>query len=152
MRRRNVVLLSVTIVIAMLSIGFLGYKTLLRSIYQSHSCEWANIDNIELRTLMDIPATSGCDCVYDETADTKTVIFNLDLEAADIIRYATTNGFKAVDTPEEIEFSALETRGNLNFASAKLWQKNGLRENEESFRMLLDPESKQLFISLKYLN
>lgn len=152
MRKRNVVLLAVTIVIAMVSIGFLGYQTLLRNIYQSRSCEWANIDNIELRTLIDIPATSDCDCIYDETADTKTVVFNLDLELSEIMQYATNNGFKAVVTPEEIEFTALETRGNLNFASNNLWQKHALRENAESYRMLLDPESKQLFVSLKYLN
>lgn len=60
-----------------------------RHIYNTKSCQFYNIDNIELRTGVDIPKVISTDCKCDGT--TKTSKFIIDLERLDLDRYVTRN-------------------------------------------------------------
>lgn len=151
MNKKKIGFLMFSIVIAVISIGYLGMKTLTTGVYQSRSCDWANIDNIESRTMINIPSIADCECSYSEKSDCKLAVFTLDLDTEDILNYVALNGFEPVDKPAPELIAAL---GN-NFKhepGAKLYRKSGNRPKEESFEMLLDPQTKKLFVSLQYLN
>lgn len=69
----------------------LGCKTLISTIANSNDCEQFNIDNVEVRTGIDIPATTQVDCMYNNGV--KNVNFTLDTSKVDIIDYLEKNKF-----------------------------------------------------------
>ena len=71
---------------------FMGsFKLLVRHIFNRQDCERFNIDNIELRTGINVPPISDCDCRV--TDNTKLSTFKLDTSVVDIASYAEINGF-----------------------------------------------------------
>ena len=137
------------IVVAFIGIGYIGLKSLTYFMYESRSCSWANIDNIELRTNIDIPQTLDCSCSYSKETDSKTAIFTLDLDSNAILEYADKNGFKPVDVGEERStFNDL----NENIVASPLLQRAEILPQRASYRFMLDPNAKKLYVSLTYLN
>jgi hypothetical protein len=68
-----------------------GCRALIHTIVNSNTCDQFNIDNIELRTGIDIPATTHVDCIYENGV--KNVNFTLDTSQVDIRDYLTKNEF-----------------------------------------------------------
>jgi hypothetical protein len=144
--------MSIAVTIAMVSVGFVGIKTFNQTIYKSRSCTWANIDNIELRTLTDIPNTNECKCTYSAPAAVKKSAFKLELSAVEIKEYAVENKFVVVNKPDGGLIQKFEEVGVDAEALAKgeILQKAADRPGQESFTLVLHPESKTLLVYLKY--
>ncbi len=60
-------------------------------IYNSCDCERFNIDNIELRTGINIPKIKNVDCSYNENTKTKNSSFIIDTEKVDLDDYILKN-------------------------------------------------------------
>lgn len=149
MSRGRIVLMVVAIVVALIGIAYVGLHSWGYLIYESRSCSWANIDNIELRTNIDIPNTIDCNCSYNTETDSKTAIFTLEMDSITIIKYADKNGFKRIDaTHDFLVFKNLDN----NIIVSTFLQKTEIRPNRESYQLLLDPSGKKLYVSLQYLN
>ncbi len=69
----------------------LGCRTLISTIANSNDCEQFNIDNVEVRTGIDIPATTQVDCMYNNGV--KNVNFTLDTTKFDVEDYLQKNKF-----------------------------------------------------------
>ena len=149
MSKSKLALMIVTIVIALVGIVYISANATNHFIYESRSCSWVNINNIEMRTKVDIPKTLDCTCSYSKETDSKTAIFTLDLDSAAILKYADVNGFKPMlDSDEEFNFRTIDD----NIVVANLWHKSGLHPDRESYKIMLDPAAKKLYVSLRYLN
>lgn len=84
--------------IAVLAIGaILGFRSLVSHIYNHVDCEQFNIDNIEVRTGIDIPAVTEVECTCNEDKTIKTSTFTLDTDQVDLDRYVSRNKFQAID-------------------------------------------------------
>ncbi len=66
-----------------------------RYIFNVRSCQFYNIDNIELRTGVNIPKVISTNCTC--TDNTKISKFIVDAEHVDLNQYVIRNGFKRVD-------------------------------------------------------
>ena len=80
-------------------LGFGGCVSCVRLIGNSNSCEWFNIDNIELRAHIDIPevASDSCSCLLNKEDDSKTNYFKIRTDAVDMDRYIEINAFIPVN-------------------------------------------------------
>ena len=78
-------------------LGFGGCVGCVKLIGNSNSCEFYNIDNIELRAHIDIPAieSGSCSCIKD--GDSKTNYFKIRTDAVDMDRYVARNSFVSVN-------------------------------------------------------
>lgn len=68
--------------------GIYGFS---KVIYNSCSCERFNIDNIELRTGINIPAIKKMECNYNTTSKTKKSSFIIDTKEININDYIKRN-------------------------------------------------------------
>ena len=57
----------------------LGLRSLVISIANQRTCEWANIDNIEINAKINIPSIIDSDSVYLESINTKKEYFEFNL-------------------------------------------------------------------------
>lgn len=82
---------------SVLLIGLLmaGCRALIYTASSSVDCERFNIDGIEVRTGIDIPAITNVDCIYNEGI--KNVTFTLDTNKVDINHYLERNNFKKLN-------------------------------------------------------
>ncbi len=81
-------------------LALLGIYGLSTSIYKSRSCEWANIDNIEMNGGVNIPAINDCTCSYSKTERTKKAVFEFDHDQVDIEHYIRIQGFTKITASE----------------------------------------------------
>ena len=72
--------------------GFTSIKSFTNHIYNRTDCEQMNIDNIELRTGIDIPAVSKVICAFKTAKQTKVSVFTLDKNKVDLAYYINRNG------------------------------------------------------------
>lgn len=90
--KRLIVFLS----IAVLGILFLILLSFVNTIRKERNCEFANIDNIEINTGIDIPEIITSDCNYDEDFNLKYAYFKLkELDKTD---YILRNRFEKFQT------------------------------------------------------
>jgi hypothetical protein len=126
--KNKVLLLIVLGATALIALGlYCGLKSLVGSIYDSRSCQQYNIDNIELRTGMDVPKVASVDCSCKDNV--KTSSFVLDTSKFDLDDY--------------IRKSKLIRLSDNTYAA------NG--ENEDTrWRATLDPRTVELSFRLEY--
>jgi len=74
-------------------LGFAGCKGLINHIYNRTDCKQFNIDNIEVRTGINIPAVSNVVCEFKTAEKTKVAVFTLDKTKVDLAQYTTRNDF-----------------------------------------------------------
>lgn len=72
-----------------------GCRALISTITNSNDCERFNIDNIEVRTGIDIPAIKNVDCIYKDGI--KDVTFTIDTNKVIVNEYLERNKFKKRD-------------------------------------------------------
>ena len=58
------ILLGIVGLLLMALVLIIGLRTLVMSIANQRTCEWANIDNIELNARIDVPLIIDSDCEY----------------------------------------------------------------------------------------
>ncbi len=81
------------ILVTIIFFGFTGIKSFTNHIYNRTDCEQMNIDNIELRTGIDIPAVSKVVCEFKTAEQRKVSVFTLDKEQVDLAYYTNRNDF-----------------------------------------------------------
>lgn len=70
-----------------------GYKMLSSHIYNRTDCEQFNIDNIEVRTGINIPVVNEVTCDFKSTENTKVSVFMLKRLSLDFDHYIKRNDF-----------------------------------------------------------
>lgn len=84
-------------IIGLLIVLFIvGYNALGRHIYNRTDCERFNIDNIEVRTRIDIPSIIDNKC--SSNGKIKNSTFTIDTNKVDINRYIKRNKFEKKDS------------------------------------------------------
>lgn len=116
------------IFVALAAIGWFVMMFLTKHIYTRTDCERFNIDNIELRANIDIPAIEGSDLECESDGTTKNSFFKLDKNALILDDYIQENKF---------------------VKEGALYVNQGEREDTK-WRAELDPETYQLSVTIVY--
>ncbi len=138
-------LLCVAVVI---SLGFVGLQAFAKKIYDSRSCDFGVIDNIELHTRTNIPKVSNTECDYDEALNAKKVIFTLDTSSYELSDYIKESNFikatsKTVLPLHDIlsfekDISQFENPDDLYY------------KNDTHFSLILNAKLQKIWVYLKY--
>jgi hypothetical protein len=143
------ILLGIVGLLLLALVLIIGLRTLVMSIANQRTCEWANIDNIELNARIDVPSIIDSDCEYLEVINTKKAYFEFDLADFDADRYIEVNKLKRLNSKYfEIDFI------NFNIYSLKfdmLYYKSRNGKNFNSYA-LFDKNKGQLWVSIQYLD
>ena len=127
----------------------IGLRTLVMSIANQRTCEWANIDNIELNARIDVPSIIDSDCEYLEAINTKKAYFKFDLADFDADRYIEVHKLKKLNSKyPEIDFINFNT-DSLKFDLLYYKSRNGKNSNSYA---LFDKNKGQLWVSIQYLD
>ena len=119
------IVLSIILFFAFLVVSF---KLLTGHIYDRKDCERFNIDNLECRTGVNVPAVKDGDCECD--GKVKESSFTLDIEDNRVESYLSKNGFKKV---------------------SDYYHRKG--ENEDTkWEVLFNTENKKLSFVVEYLD
>ena len=141
------ILLGIVGLLLMALVIIIGLRTLVMSIANQRTCEWANIDNIELNARIDVPSIIDSDCEYLEAINTKKAYFAFNLVDFDADRYIEVNKLKKLNTKyPEIDFI------NFNSDSLKfdmLYYKSRNGKNSNSYA-LFDKNKGQLWVYIQY--
>ncbi|MEM5564553.1 hypothetical protein WNY78_05540 [Psychroserpens sp. AS72] len=81
--------------VTFISLIYVGLNLFGKFIYNTQSCEQFNIDNIELRTGVNIPEVTTTDCKCEDNK--KVSKFIIDTDNVDLDDYVTKNEFTRVD-------------------------------------------------------
>ncbi|SDS67704.1 hypothetical protein SAMN04515667_2718 [Formosa sp. Hel1_31_208] len=89
------IVVATGLIVVLIVLFYVGLHLFGRFIYNTQSCKQFNIDNIELRTGVDIPkvTTIKCECINNK----KVSKFIIDTEKVDIVTYIANNDFVLVD-------------------------------------------------------
>ena len=130
-------------------VAILGLRTLVVSIANQRTCEWANIDNIEINAKINIPSIIDSDCVYLESINTKKAYFEFNLADFDSDRYIEDNKLKELDSMyPEIDFINFHT-DSLKFDVLYYKSKKGKKSNSYA---LFDKNKGVLWVSIQYFD
>lgn len=88
MKKVLLILSVLALFLTLVGFAFYGFS---KMIYNSCDCKRFNIDNIELRTGINIPSIKDTECIYDETTKTKKATFIINTEKVDIEDYILKN-------------------------------------------------------------
>ncbi len=149
---RKILLLAAAIIAALICLGFIGVRLFTTAIYESDNCEWANIDNIELHALVDIPPTTDSDCRIDKVENAKYATFMIDLEEVDIDKYIADNKFVKVQSSAQAQKYLSQHYPDAemeSFTYANLYERHGSYKDETS-SLLPDAETGKLSVTIKY--
>ncbi|WP_338375326.1 hypothetical protein [uncultured Flavobacterium sp.] len=83
--------LIISAIVLFFTLAGFGFYSFSKMIYNSCDCERFNIDNIELRTGINIPKIKNVDCSYNENTKTKNSSFIIDTEKVDLDDYILKN-------------------------------------------------------------
>jgi hypothetical protein len=137
---------------------FGGWLALARHIGSQRSCEYFNIDNIELHTEVDIPAIKESDCNYDSGRTVKQAWFRIDKQSVNLDRYILRNKFLTLPDTATLslsDFLDLDTtiaaarfsKGDLYYTKGSARRRSGI---VESWKTLLDKRSGKLWATIYY--
>jgi lipopolysaccharide export LptBFGC system permease protein LptF len=127
----------------------LGLRTFVISIANQRTCEWANIDNIEINAKINIPSIIDSDCVYLESINTKKAYFEFNLADFDVDHYIEVNKFKNLES-KHTEFDFI----NFNIDSLTidmLYYKSKKGKKSNSYA-LFDKNKGILWVSIQYFD
>lgn len=146
--------ITLTSVIVLSGLGYFGLRHFTHSVYSQRTCEWANIDNIELHTQVDIPKIITCDCEYRKVENTKMARFDIDKVNVDMDHYIKVNKFKKLNSKDDILYDEL-LKGEGNSAdlvsSSDLYYTKGSSDGE-TWQTLLDYSTGRLWVTINYIN
>ena len=143
------VLFGASGLLVLVLVAILGLRTLVVSIANQRTCEWANIDNIEINAKINIPSIIDSDCVYLESINTKKAYFEFNLADFDSDRYIEDNKLKELDSMyPEIDFINFHT-DSLKFDVLYYKSKKGKKSNSYA---LFDKNKGVLWVSIQYFD
>ena len=147
MKLKNILILAICFIIAVVCLGYVGIRSFTKNIYNSQNCEWANIDNIEMRTMVGIPKIASSECKYDSLSKTKKVLFILDKEL-NTEDYIDKNKLQKLASTEKLASFNL----NLEDITPETLYFREKTTEWESYKIVLDSKSRKLWVELKYLD
>lgn len=145
--KHKYVLFGIAGILMMTFLMMFGLRTLVVSIANQRTCEWANIDNIELNAKIDVPSIIDSDCMYLESINTKKAYFEFNLNDFDADHYIEVNKLKRLKSKHTgVDFL------NFNIDSLKLdmlyyKSRNGKKSNSY---VLFDKNKGQIWVSIQY--
>jgi len=145
--KHKYVLFGIAGILMMTFLMMFGLRTLVVSIANQRTCEWANIDNIELNAKIDVPSIIDSDCMYLESINTKKAYFEFNLNDFDADHYIEVNNLKRLKSKHTgVDFL------NFNIDSLKLdmlyyKSRNGKKSNSY---VLFDKNKGQIWVSIQY--
>lgn len=148
MSTKKILLLTIAIIVAVVCLGFLGLQAFGKKLYDSRSCDWGNIDNIELHTRTNIPDVTDSECRYDDVTHAKKVVFTLNKRTVDMAHYIAEGKFTKADSKEALplaDIAAFEKNTAAFDNVDSLYFKKS-----DYYSMILDSESGKLWVYLKY--
>lgn len=151
MNKTKIILLVVAIIVAMVSLGFMGLRAFTTKVMESRSCDWANIDNIEMRARIDIPVIDDCDCDYDKDSDIKRVVFQLKTGDINFAEYAKRNKLNGVNSQKIASTDFSFGKNEQPTIDRSFYYREG-KTQWESYKLALDSKTGQLWVYLKYLD
>jgi lipopolysaccharide export LptBFGC system permease protein LptF len=143
------VLFGASGLLVLVLVAILGLRTLVVSIANQRTCEWANIDNIEINAKINIPSIIDSDCVYLESINTKKAYFEFNLADFDGDHYIEVNKFKNLES-KHTEFDFI----NFNIDSLTidvLYYKSKKGKKSNSYA-LFDKNKGVLWVSIQYFD
>ncbi len=136
--------------LAILAIGIVfGFVSFVIAVDKQRSCEWANIDNIELHAHVDIPKVTSSDCAYDQAVNTKKARFTLDLKSVDLEKYIHRHQLKKVVPASELTLGRFLMLAGETAPRADYYYKQGAKEGE-NWAVLLDKNTGKLWVTIQY--
>ena len=154
--------LKITILVSaiIIGIGIIGYGGcwgLFHITAKSNSCERFNIDNIEIRTHIDIPSIYSdpdCfSCILDKAANTKTNYFRIRTDKVDMDRYVERNSFIPVNEVIDLDLSVFEKLTKIPEITPdniKNHYYNSGKGKRTDWLSILDKNSGNLWVYMKY--
>lgn len=143
------VLVFVFPILAILMIS--GYMVLKTIAYHSCGCGNFNIDNIELRTGIDIPAVTEVSCFEYGLEDIKIADFTLNTEKVNLDYYIKGNDLEFMSSITESNYPLLfekfindKNKDNRNYFGASL------KLEKHNWEAILDKESGKLWVAIKF--
>lgn len=112
-----------TLISLIIVLGYFYFQFFLKSIYQSKTCTWTNIDNIEIHTGIDIPAIINVKCNYNKAQKIKTAVFTVDKTNVDLVDYLRANHFMKYNTTTYCKKGTTKNaawKSSLNLKTAEL--------------------------------
>lgn len=148
----KIITITLAFLIVFGGLGYLGLQQFSKSIYSQRTCEWANIDNIELHTGVNIPKIKKFDCEYQKKQNTKKACFDVDKRNVDIDSYIKENNFKKLNSTTVVSFADfLKRETNIYdlMSSSDLFYSKGSYKGE-AWQTLLDSATGRLWVTIKY--
>ncbi|MES2478490.1 MAG: hypothetical protein V4561_05360 [Bacteroidota bacterium] len=148
----KIITISLASIILLAAVSYFGLRQFTRSIYKQRTCEWANIDNIEMHAEVDVPKIKTFDCIYKKELNTKMAMFEIDKANVDMDRYIKLNNFRKLNSVNEISFDNIlkkETNVDSLMASPDLYYTKGSYKGE-TWQTILDNSSGRLWVTIQY--
>lgn len=143
---KKTILIVLLSIIALVCMGYVGLNGFAKMIYDERSCEWANIDHLELHARIDIPAIINSDCSFDSDVKTKIATFDLDLKKLDLKNYLVQNQFKKLTDPTLLNTDYLK---KFTSSNNSLYYKKTSTDVSSS-EVLLDTKTGKLHLVIRY--
>ena len=148
----KVSLIVVTVLLVLVGVLGLAMYGLARKINKERSCDWGNIDNIEMYADINIPKVAASNCVYIKEEHVKITCFDLDTSRVDVDRYLKRNPLTPFSSSDSLVFDArLVERSHLlewvdaGHAFYKMGENDG-----DSYQVLLNSKTGLLCVFLAY--
>lgn len=143
-----VALSAVGIMTCFVLMGMLGIRTFTKKVYNGRDCEWGNIDHLELRARVDVPAINHCDCQYSAKEKKKISVFRLQRQEDGLAEYIRRNNLQLLDSTEALPEFNTDT---LDHSTDSLYFRKG-SEKDHDYVILLNKEKATLGIRIDYKN
>ena len=151
--------ITVLVTVAVIGLGIIGYGScwgLVYAIRESNSCKQFNIDNIEVRTGIDIPSihrTPDCfSCILDKEMNTKINYFKIRTDEIDMDKYLERNSFLPVNKVDLnlSVFEKLTKIPEITSDNIRNYHYNAGKGKQTDWLAIVDKNSGNLWIYMKY--
>lgn len=149
MTRKKTIIIALSTITALCVFIFMGFVGFVKSIKNQRTCEWANIDNIELHAHVDIPKITKSECEYENVTHTKKTLFIINKVDFDMDRYIQTNHLKKLSRAIELSPEKYLNFEKDSLQKAELYHKEESSNGEKS-EVLFDKTSGKLWVTIKF--
>ncbi|GHU68928.1 hypothetical protein FACS189413_06880 [Bacteroidia bacterium] len=154
--QKTTLIVSIAIVITG-TVFFSGIYGLTYTMINSKSCTYMNIDNIETRAPVSIPAVlhdeEYCSCIFDEKENSKTNYFRINTEEVEMVGYLERNFFKLIpaDTnPDLSVFAKLKKSPNITTDNKQNYYYSFGERERTAWLAVVDQSNGDLWVHLQY--
>lgn len=150
MKKNNkIIIIAAGSIVTLGLLALFGFGAFVNSIRSERTCEWANIDNVELHAHIDVPKVTESDCDYEQEKNTKRAFFVIDRNNFNAERYIQLNELKKLHSTSELESGRFINLETSSLISSDLYHKQS-SSNGESYDVLFDKTAATLWVTIKY--